>query len=500
MTRRSALELMAAAPGVLKGSAPLFRGTWQSLKQYRCPAWFRDAKFGIWAHWGPQCAPRQGDWYARNMYIQGSRQYKFHVQRYGHPSKFGYKDVIPLWRAEHWEPETLIRRYKRAGARYFVALGAHCDNFDCWNSKHHRWNAVNYGPRRDVVGAWREAARRNGLRFGVSEHLAWSYDWFNVNKGADKTGPYAGVPYDGNDPKYQDLYFPPHPDSGAHYPVDASEEFKRSWFQRIADLIDQHRPDLVYTDGGAFGQVGLDLIARYYNSNLAWHGGQLEGVYLLKDHTAKTRLIGDYEPGAATLDVERGVVGDVWPEPWHSDTCIGQWFYYDGFPYKTAREVIHTLIDVVSKNGTFLLNFPLLPDGSLDSRAEGVLEDITRWMAIHGEAIYFTRPWKKFGEGPTAVPTGSMSERRSKPFTANDLRFTTKAGKLYIFCLGWPDRGVDVTSLGTAAGLWNAKIANVRLLGSDEKIAWSRDAVRLHLERPRYRPSDLAIAFEISSE
>lgn len=500
MTRRDALKFMAASPALRSAETSAFRGTWESLKQYRCPEWFRDAKFGIWAHWGPQCGPRQGDWYARNLYIQGSRQYQFHVQHYGHPSKFGYKDVIPLWKAEHWEPETLIRRYKRAGARYFFSLGVHCDNFDCWNSKHHRWNAVNFGPKRDIVGTWRDAARRNGLRFGVSEHLAWSYDWFNVNKGADKTGPYAGVPYDGNDLKYQDLYFPPHADSGAHYPVDASPEFKRSWFERVSDLIDQHRPDIVYTDGGAFDQVGLDLIAHYYNSNMKWHNGRQDGVYLLKNHTAKTRLIGDYEPGAATLDMERGVVGDIWPEPWHSDTCIGQWFYYEGLPYKSARDVIHMLIDVVSKNGTFLLNFPLQPDGTLDSKEEGILEDITRWIAVNGEAIYFTRPWKKFGEGPTSVPTGSLSERTRTAFTSQDLRFTTKDGRLYVFCLGWPEGTVNISSLGAAAGLWKAGIANVRLLGSEEKLTWSRAPESLRIERPRHQPSDLAIAFEISSE
>ena len=280
--------------------------------------------------------------------------------------------------------------------------------------------------------------------------------------------------------------------------MDASDAFKRSWFLRVSDLIDQHHPDIVYTDGGAFDHVGLDLIAHYYNANIEWHRGSQEGVYLLKNHTATTKLIGDYEPGAATLDVERGVVDKVWPEPWHSDTCIGQWFYYENLPYKTAADVVRILVDVVSKNGTFLLNFPLQPDGTLDTKSEGVLDDITRWTSIHGEAIYATRPWKKFGEGPTAQPVGSMSERAHTSYQPEDLRFTARNGKLYVFCLGWPERPVEIAALGTGAGLWDRKIANVRLLGSEEKPVWSRDAGHLRIEAPKRRVSDLAIAFEVA--
>jgi len=215
ITRRSAMAAMAAAAQAwtLKGaqSAPQgpFQPNWESLTQYRCPDWFRDAKFGIWAHWGPQCVPMQGDWYARNMYLEGGRVYRFHVQTYGHPSKFGYKDILPLWKAEKFDPERLMALYKAAGARYFVSMGVHHDNFDLWNSKHHRWNAVRMGPKRDIVGEWQKAARTQGLRFGVSEHLGASYTWFQVSHGSDKQGPLADVPYDGADPQWQDLYHPP---------------------------------------------------------------------------------------------------------------------------------------------------------------------------------------------------------------------------------------------------------------------------------------------------
>jgi alpha-L-fucosidase len=493
LNRRQALKSITAAAalaGSAKAANTTFQPNWESLQQYRCPEWFRNAKFGIWAHWGPQCGPRQGDWYARNMYIQGSRQNKFHVAKYGHPSQFGYKNVIPFWTAHHWEPETLIRRYKKAGARYFVSLGAHCDNFDCWNSKHHRWNAVNFGPRHDVVGAWRHFAREHNLRFGVTEHLAWTYDWFNVNKGADLTGPYSGVPYDGNDPRFQDLYHEPHPEHQASYPLHPSERFQTSWFNRVKDLIDQNQPDLVYTDGGAFGQVGLDLIAHYYNANMDWHKGVLDGVYTIKNQPPKSH-IGDFQPGATSLDVERGVVADIWPEPFQTDTCIGNWFYYDGIEYKKPSTVIHTLIDVVSKNGNLLLNFPLLPDGTLDSKEESILEEITQWMAVHGEAIFDTRPWTRYGEGPTKVVVGLLTEKNQAPYSAQDIRFTTKQGKLYVFCLGWPTEDVVVSGAPES-------LTNVRLLGSDEKLRWTLSSGSLRITAPVHKTSEYAIVFALT--
>ena len=499
ITRRDALRL-AAAPLLAqpRGSGAPFQPTWESLQQYRCPAWFRDAKLGFWAHWGPQGGPKQGDWYARNMYIQGTRQYNYHVAYYGHPSKVGYKDIITLWTAKHWEAETLIRRYKKAGARYFVSLGVHCDNFDCWNSKHHSWNAVNHGPKRDVVGTWRKAARDNGLRFGVSEHLAWSWTWFNVNKNADKTGEFAGVPYDGNDARYQELYFPPHAGDAAQYAVNPPESWKQEWLRRVTDLIDQHQPDLVYTDGGAFDGVGLEAIAHYYNANLQWHKGSLEGVYTLKDHSAAGReKYGEYREGASALDVERGVVGDIRQDPFQSDTCIGQWFYWEGFQYKTAKEVVHLFLDIVSKNGNLLLSIPLMPDGTLDSREESILDDFTAWTAIHGAAIFGSRPWKVYGEGPTAVPTGMMSEQNRKPFTGDDMRFTTQGDKLYCFCLGWPEGDVKIRSLGRGAPTGQRKIETVRVLGSEEKLTWTLEDDALRIQRPAHRPSELTLGLEI---
>jgi len=491
ITRRQSLALLAAAHPALRLSAAQqqFDASWESLKQYRCPDWFRDAKFGIWAHWGPQCVPQQGDWYARNMYIEGSRQYEHHVATYGHPSKFGFKDIVPLWKAERFEPETLMARYQRAGAKYFVALAAHHDNYDCWNSRHHRWNSVETGPRKDIVGMWRKAALARGMRFGVTEHLARSWSWFNVNKGADKKGPLTGVPYDGNDPKYADFYFEPHEENGYRYPKNPPDSWKQAWLRRITDLVDQYQPDLLYTDGGIpFGEVGRSLIAHFYQQNR-------QAVYTIKNMADGEH--GEYQDGVAVLDMERGVVDGIHPSPWQTDTCIGGWYYHRGIQYKRGRTVIHMLADIVSKNGNLLLNFPLRPDGTLDRDENEVLEDITAWMRVNAEAIHRTRPWKVFGEGPTQLPAGNFNERNLKPFTPEDFRFTTHGETLYAICLGVPETQAAITSLGAKSGLWPGRIASVRLLGDDEPLTWARNRDSLLIDLPERKPSAHAVVFRI---
>ena len=494
-TRRSVLKAAAAAPALALGAAApkSFQPTWESLKQYQCPEWFRDAKFGIWAHWGPQCVPEQGDWYARNMYIEGSQQYQWHAAHYGHPSKFGYKDIVPLWKAEKFDPENLIRRYQAAGAKYFVSMGVHHDNFDIWNSKHHPWNAARVGPKKDIVGLFAQAARNHGLRFGVTEHLERSYSWFNVNKGADKQGPHQGVPYDGNDPKYESLYFPKHDDTNMRYPKNPPDWWKQQWARRIADLVDQHRPDLLYTDGAVpFGEVGRGLLAHYYNANMRQYGGALEAVYTLKKPNDDEH--GEYVEGIGVRDIERGVVDDIYPAPWQTDTCIGTWYYNRGVQYKTAQIVVHMLADIVSKNGNLLLNFPLRPDGTLDPEEDQVLEAITRWMGVNSEAIHATRPWKIFGEGPTTQEkSGHFNERNFKGYTASDFRFTVKGKTLYAICMGWPGKQMVVASLAK-----EARISRVEMLGVKGPLQWSRTDRGLVVEMPREKPCDYAAALRIS--
>ncbi len=430
-----------AKPTIAEGP---FQATEQSLKQYKCPDWFRDAKFGIWAHWGPQSVPEEGDWYARNMYIQGSPQYKYHVEHYGHPSKFGYKDIIPLWKAEKWNPDRLMTLYKKAGARYFVSQAVHCDNFDLWNSRFHAWNAVRMGPKRDIVGDWQKAARKLGLPFGVSEHLGYSRCWFQTSHGADKTGPWAGLSYDGADLKWRDLYHPPSQPDGCFYSQDP--DWHQQWFARMKDLLDQHRPDLLYTDGGVpFGVAGRSLVAHFYNSK-ASPNGTTSAVYTCKDIGS-----GEFVAGTCVQDMERGVLPEINPNHWQTDTSIGDWYYNRHWKYRPVRWTVHILVDVVSKNGNLLLNVVQHPDGSLDPEVEQMLEQLAAWIRLNGEAIYDTRPWQVYGEGTVRAAGGHFHEDFA--YTAKDIRFTRNKDNtiLYATVLAWPGDGVTllITTLGS---------------------------------------------------
>jgi alpha-L-fucosidase len=413
-----------------------------SLKAYRVPEWFRDAKFGIWSCWGSQSAIEYGDWYARNMYLQDSPQYLYHCETYGHPSKVGYKDLVNDWTAAKWDPEHLMSLYKKAGAKYFVSRGVHCDNFDLWNSKYTRWNAVNMGPKRDIVGDWQKAAQKQGLLFGVSEHLWLTYLWFAVSHGADNTGPLAGVPYDGADPQYADLYCDAgcvrfvNDKNGWDWNKDAviPESWKRHYFDRMTDLIDKYQPDLLYTDGHLpFEGYGLKMVAHLYKVSAQLHGGIAEAVY-------NSKLDSDCAIGTCVLDHERGVSDGIAPNPWQTDTCIGDWHYKRGIKYKTAKKVIDLLTDIVSKNGNLLLNFPLPNSGELDYEERVTLDGITAWMEVNSEGIYSSRPWKIYGEGPSTqvvIKTGGFNEDKRGDFAAEDVRFTTKGSTLYAFVQGW---------------------------------------------------------------
>ncbi len=513
MTRRRAVKLVAAAvaaPRLAQAQTPAtaagpFQAARESLKTYRVPEWFRDAKFGIWAHWGPESAPEYGDWYARNMYIEGSRQYKYHLQKYGHPSKFGFKDVIPTWKAEKFDPAYLMSLYKKAGAKYFFSMGVHHDNFDLWNSKLNPWNAASMGPKKDIVGLWREAARKEGLRFGVSEHLAVSYHWFQTSHGADKEGEFKGVPYDGADPKYAGLYHETHDaPRNAWDPAGVPEKWKEHYFLRIKDLIDRYQPDLMYTDGPIFfGHWGEALMAHYYNVIAKRHGGKVEAVWANKGKD-------DCVNGTCLLDLERGVVDRIWDEPWQTDTCIGNWHYNKEAVYKTPKIVIDMLVDIVSRNGNLLLNFPLPSNGMLDPQELAILGEITKWIAVNGEAIYGTRPWKTHGDGPAIAAAeaarraasdhhsaGAFNESGRKPLTAADIRFTRKGATVYAFAMGKPEGTVTIPALALGGPYSAGKARNVEMLGTDRKLVWTQDASSLTIEAIS-ASSDHAVVFKIT--
>ena len=494
----------------LDGGGP-FKPTWDSLLEYQVPEWYRDAKFGIWAHWSPQCVPEAGDWYARNIYQPGQRQYQYHLDHYGPPSRFGYKDLCAQWTLLNWEPDELIARYKKAGARIFIALANHHDSFDAWDSKHQSWNSAAIGPHRDVIGTWAASARRQGMRFGVTVHQARNWWWFQPSHGADKDGPLAGVPYDGHLTESdgqgqwwqglnpQRLYGVKHPSSAL---PDTS--YVKNFYDRTRDLIDQHNPDLLYFDDSLLplGWGGMNIGAYFYNDSLKRNGGTVECVLNVKD-------VPDRLAKAVVADYERGLTAAIMQYPWQSETCLGEWHYlrslyerpgqYGG--YLDPRDVVHWLIDTVSKNGTFILNVPGRPDGTIDAKEIAVLDRVTSWMEVYGEAIYGTRPWKISGEGPNTVKAGSFQGGSVSKLGATDIRFTRNKSNtvLYAFVLGWPAEPILISSLGSSALTNPGKILRVELLGSGATLEWHQrpDALRVQLP-PRRPESDYALALKVT--
>ncbi len=476
-----------------------FEPTWDSLRQYVCPDWFRNAKFGIWSHWGPQSVPMYGDWYARNMYREGTDQYLHHWRVYGHPSKHGWKDVVKLWKAEAFDPEGLMDLYAKAGAKYFFAQAVHHDNFDNWNSTYNRWNAVNMGPQKDIVGLWQAAAKSHGMPFGVSEHLGATFSWWSHNKGCDMKGPYAGVPYDGNDPEYEDYYLPngdePRFERQGDRWYTENPWWHARWFDRIKDLIDKYSPDLLYSDGAVpFGKYGMGIIAHLYNTSIARHGENL-AVYNQKDRNPAVYKVG-------VLDIERNVMRDAFPYPWQTDTCVGGWFYDVRREYKSSRMVIEMLVDIVAKNGNLLLNFTQKPDGTLDDECLAILDDLAAWNQVNADGIYGTRPWHVTMEGDTNASQERFREVELG-WTPGDFRFTAKGKHVYAFQMGWPEDGQTlIKSFTTGSGGYRLKVAeveNVDLLGYDGQLTFEHTAAGLEIKGlPEASPVQCAPCYKIT--
>lgn len=471
-----------------------FAPTWESLKQFQCPDWFRDAKLGFWSHWGPQSVPMYGDWYARRMYMEGEDQYLHHWRIYGHPSKVGYKDIVRSWKAENFDPAALMRRFVQAGGKYFVGQAMHHDNFDNFDSRHNPWNSVKVGPMRDIVGEWRAAAQAHGLPFGLTEHLGASFNWFGVNKDSDKSGPYAGVPYDGNDPAYEDLYY-----RNQGYSLDKdgqfnwytdNEAFQQHWFARITDVIDKYQPDLLYSDGGVpFGELGLRMIAHLYNTSAAQHGSN-QAIYTQKDTDPQVYTLG-------VLDIERGQKDSIAEHPWQTDTSVGDWFYNVRDVYKTPLQVLETLVDIVSKNGNLLLNVPQRPDGTIDDECDYLLGQMAAWIEPNGEGIFGTRPWHVAGEGASAVKATGRFEEPVVAWSAADFRFTQKDATVYAYQMRWPEDGRTVIR---AFGSGQTKsVAAVRLLGHGD-VAFEQTAEGLQITLPQVTPAEGPHGFAITHE
>jgi len=489
-----------------------FLPAFESLRTYECPAWFRDAKLGFWSHWGPQSVPMAGDWYARNMYVEGSSQYLYHLRHYGHPSKFGYKDLVKLWKAEKFDPNVLMDKYYKAGARYFVGQAMHHDHFFNFPSKLNRFNSAEVGPMKDIIGLWKKAADNFKLPFGFTEHLGATFSWWNVNKAADKNGPYAGVPYDGNDPAYRDFYM----DNYEHYKKDedirhlkdwytANPKYHQYWLSVMKELIDLYTPDLLYSDGGLpFGwrsstlfdnnasttdptyKYGLEAVSYLYNKSIDKYG-ENRAVYTQKDRRPEI-----YEVGV--LDIEKSQLPGINPKPWQTDTCIGNWFYDARQVFKRPGHIIEMLVDIIAKNGTMLLNILQLPDGSIDDETNYILDELASWIPIAGEGVYGTRPWRVSGEGYSSVLIADFTEEAVK-WTETDFRFTTKGQTVYAFIMKAPESRAAVIRSFKA----EEKVLSVKLLGNGQvPFSWNYGVltVKLPEKLPTKYTNCLAVELE----
>ena len=486
-----ALVLVQSLSNTANASELKFEASVESLQNYSCPQWFRDAKFGIYLHWGAYSVAEQGEWYARNLYIEGRPEYKHHLATYGHPSEFGYQDFIPMWKAENFDPDALLSLFKEAGAKYFTPCAVHHDNFDLWDSKHHEWNTVNKGPRKDLIGLWKAATHKAGLRFGVTTHLSRSYSWLNTANQADKYGEKAGIPYDGAAGAGVGLY-PPNDGQSTHprAPFEAPKQWREHWAKRVKQLIDDYEPDHLYFDcavpfrGSDAGKTGMDVISHFYNQ-------RPEGVMCIKERPWQ----GLYADGITTLDFERGKASSILDDPWQTDDSIGSWGYKAGAPYMTPDLVVDKLIDIVSKNGNMLLNIPIRADGTLDATATALLKDVGKWFAVNGEGIYGTRPWYMYGEGHNKIGHKDLVSS----MTAKDFRYTTKGDALYAFVLDWPkgNRNPVVFPNLVAMNQRIGAITQVSLLGHDGELKWENHGDGLHVYFPNKKPCDYAYTLKI---
>ncbi len=470
-----------------------FQQDWASLKKYEVPTWFRDAKFGIFIHWGVYSVPAFGnEWYPRNMYQQGSSEYKHQIATYGPETQFGYKDFIPKFTAAHFDPQAWAKLFKAAGARYVIPVAEHHDGFAMYNSDLSEWTAVKMGPKRDVVGLLAQAVRAQGLHFGLSTHREEHY-WF-----------YDGsflYPSDAQSGKYASLYgypLPPGQVQNFDMPKDTTippKAFLDDWLARDAELIEKYQPEIVYFDwwiNKPQYAPYLQRFAAFYYNYAAAHGGTAIINYKLQA----------MPEGTAVLDIERGQLAGIRALAWQTDTSVSNksWGYIENDTFKTPESIVHQLADIVSKNGNLLLNIGPRSDGTISEPVQQTLLGVGQWLRVNGEAIYGTRPWTQFGEGPTQVAAGSFHDTETQPYTAADFRFTTrtttKGMTLFAMELARPtDGAVVIHALDMKNG---QRVRNVQLLGYAGKLPWTQQADGLHLTLPAAAAQEYAYAYRIT--
>jgi alpha-L-fucosidase len=460
-----------------------FKPCWESLKQYQVPDWYVDGKFGIFLHWGVYSVPGFGnEWYPRQMYLQGTKEFEHHVATYGPQSEFGYKDFIPLFKAEQYDPDHWANLFRKAGAKFVVPVAEHHDGFAMYDCGFSKWCAAKKGPKRDLIGELAEAVRKQWLTFGLSTHRA--EHWWFMNGGMQFES-------DVQDPRYAGLYGPAQPKE-----MQPNQEYLDDWLARTCELVDKYQPQLVWFDWWieepAFEPYRKAFAAYYYNRAAQWG----RGVAINYKNQA-------FPPEAAVYDIERGQLDDTNPHFWQTDTAVAKnsWGYTTNLDYKTSESIIGDLVDIVSKNGALLLNIGPAPDGTIPEPDEKILLDIGKWLWVNGEAIYGTRPWKVFGEGPTQVLKGGFTDTKRDAFTSQDIRFTTRGDALYATLLEWPDYGeVTIQSLAPNLRLYPKAIGNVQLLGAKESLEWTRVKAGLKVRLPEQKPCEAAYVLKVTAK
>ncbi|MGC6423782.1 MAG: alpha-L-fucosidase [Lentimonas sp.] len=474
---------------------------WDSIRaRYKCPDWFRDAKFGIFVFWGPASVPEVGDdKYGRWMYTDGYLNHgvdvhKYHESHFGHSSKFGYKDFFPRFKMEHYDPQSWVELFKQSGAKYIVPVAEMHDGYAMYASKHTRWNVVDVGPEQDVMRPLVDIARAEGFKVGLSSHFAWNREFF----------PKWDPTFDTNDPEYYDLYGKPVP------PEDPpTQEFLDHWWNRTTDIVEQYEPDILWFDFGldkpGFKPVHKKILAYYYNKGLEW---DREVVF-----QGKNMRFDSFPEDLIVLDIERGRMTGASEHPWQTDTAVGKvsWTYIINENYKSSEFLIGQLVDIVSKNGNLLLSIGPKADGTIGKQEAAILKDFGAWLDINGEAIYDTRPWKVFGEGPTTYgqtqhPDHSFKHNHHSEYfddepSAKDIRFTQNGDTLYALALDWPEDGsFAIESLRTGNPYESRAVKCVEFVGSENPVQWSQTAEALSIQANGQPPCKAAYCFRIEFE
>ena len=503
-------SLMLITCPALAREKQLYEPTWNSLGRHQIPEWFKDAKFGIYTHWGLYSVPAYGEngsWYPHNMYKKGTEQYKYHLKKYGHPSKFGYKDFIPMFKAENFDADEWAELFKRAGAQFAGPVAEHHDGFAMWDSKLTEWDTADKGPKKDIVGQLERAIKKRGMKFITTFHHATNWAYY----------PHWVDSFDCSNPEYSGLYGPVHDqdkdwpqwykigaDELAFMQQQPSKESNELWLGKLKEVIDKYQPDLIWFDGSLdrmHDDYEREFFAYYFNQAQKWNK---DVEVLFKGW--------DVPPGIATVDLELGRMQELTRHMWITDTSIdeqGAWSYVQGLTFKSTNRLIDNLVDRVSKNGLLLLNVGPKADGTIPEEAKQRLLEIGDWLKVNGDAIYGTRAWRIYGEGPTRMEGGAYAEMAGGEgkiqYTAEDIRFTVKDNILFAICLDWPGKEATIHSLRRLEEelsiYWTDEdIKSIKMLGVDKKLEWSFSDEGLTIKTPDKKPCDHAFVFKIQRD